>query len=118
MRTLELNKTNLWYVNPNESEEIDVIDEDGHFTGEKTKVYGLPKKIRLHLYPATGDILEREFGKNIDVDMVTTSNEVLEKDTLIYYEFPNGDYNTTYDFKISHILKSLNSYQYGLRGRR
>ena len=118
MRTLERNKTTLWYVNPSDATMIDVIDEDGYFTGEKEMVYGVPKEIRLHLYPATGDIVERVFGKNVDIDMVTTSNEILSQDSMIFYKLPLGNFDTTFDFKIKFILKSLNSYQYGLKGRR
>lgn len=118
MRTLNLNKTKLWYVNPKAEETIEVEDEDGYPTGETVKVYGLPKEISLHLYPATGDIIEREFGVGIDVDMVSTSTIELEKGTTLYHIKPTDDYNTDYDYKVTNILKSLNSYQYGLKGRR
>lgn len=118
MRTLELNKSKLWYVNPNEVDEIEVVDEDGYYTGEVIKVYGVPKVIKLHLYPATGDVVEREFGMNIDVDMVTTTKIDLEKDTLLFIVEPTEKFNTTYNYMITHKLPSLNSFQYGLKGRR
>lgn len=117
MRTLELNKSTLWYVNPNDVDEIEVVDEDGYYTGEIIKVYGVPKKIKLHLYPATGDVVERVFGMNIDVDMVTSTNIDLDKDTLLFVNEPIDKFNTTYSYKISHKLPSLNSFQYGLKGR-
>ena len=117
MRTLEINKTTLWCVNPN-GVEVEIIDEDGYNTGVVERMFGVPQNIKLHLYPATRDVVDREFGKNVDIDMVTSTNIVLEKNSLIFHEFPIGDIETTFDYKVTHILPSLNSYQYGLRGRR
>lgn len=116
MRTLERNKTNIWYVNTGELQ--DVKDEDGNYTGETKVGYGEPIQSKLHLYPASGDVKERMFGKDVDIDMVTVSESVvLKKDTLIFLSEPTGEYDKTYDYKVKYILKSLNSYQYGLKGR-
>lgn len=116
MRTLEINKIDIWYVNP--SEKVDVIDDDGYFTGETNIIFGEPKSTRLMLYPASGDIVERLFGTDTSIDMIATStNLVLEEGTLLFLSEPIDNFEETYDYKLSKILKSLNNYQYGLKGR-
>lgn len=144
---LELNQSQLWYVN--KIGEIEVVDEEGFFTGELETVFSKPTPIDLHLYPANGKVLESTFGLNSQVDFVTGSNVRLEPNTLLFYESPlitnmityskinnlnwellgedtwgyllediEDNYEDIYDFKIDRILKSLNIYQYGLKGRR
>lgn len=116
MRTLELNETELWYVEP--IGKVEVKDDDGYFTGELETSYSNPIKINLHLYPASGDILERTFGLSAELDFVTNSNIKLEKDILIFRNKPTGGDLDKYDFTIDKILPSLNNNQYGLKGRR
>lgn len=115
MRTLELNKYNLWVVESNGLEEL--LDDDGYFTGEMVESYTDPRKIRLALYPATGEVMLSQFGEHVDIDMVSsTTKDLLSKDSLIFLEKPTGDPKTTYDYKVTSIQKSLNHYQYGLKG--
>lgn len=117
MRTLELNKTSLWIVDYLGMEKV--YDDDGYYTGVKQKSYSEPRKIKLHLYPATGDILERTFGKQIDCDMVTSTTEkLLDVESLLFIDEPtNENYDKSYDYSVSSILKSLNNYTYGLKSR-
>lgn len=117
MRTLELNKSNLWYVKP-DGIEVDLKDEDGYYTGEVGIEYEKPIKIRLHLYPATGEIKEETFGLSSNVEMISSSTNVrLDKNGLVFNKKPIDNYDTTYDYKVSEILESLNSFTYGLKGR-
>ena len=116
MRTLELNKVEVWYVET--MGEVDLLDEDGYFTGEKEFGFSTPKKIRLSLYPGNGVIGEQLFGTTSNLDMISVSeSNLLSKNGLLFYTKPNSDYDTTYDLKVNKILKSLNSYNYGLKGR-
>lgn len=116
MRTLDRNKTSVWYVTP--SQEVELKDDDGYYTGEIGFEFGTPIETRLSLYPANSEIKEQLFGTDASVDMVSVSNEVvLEEDTLIFLSEPIGDYDRTYDYKVSSIMKSLNTYNYGLKGR-
>lgn len=115
MRTLELNKIDIWVVEP--LGEVDVTDDDGLFTGEKEFTYSTPKKIRLHLYPASGDVLENTFGISAKLDYVTSTSLVLDKKSLLFFSEPIGDYDITYDLKVSKMLKSLSHTTYGLEGR-
>lgn len=117
MRTLELNKTTLWIVDTT-GEYEDVLDEDGNYTGEKEIQYSIPSMVRLHLYPATGDVVSKSFGKDLDLDMITSSTNVeLDKNTLVFLKEPVGNYDTTYDYSVDKILRSLNVFTYGLKGR-
>lgn len=151
MRTLELNKTNLWYVE--RLEDVEVVDEDGHFTGELETSYSEPKPIRLHLYPANGDVLEQSFGLHADLDFVTSTSIALNigtlilRDNMVEYKSWMDSHNLTwkdmsehlwgklvksvddidvtvddflnnYYLKLDKILPSLNTYTYGLKGRR
>lgn len=115
MRTLSKNQIRLWVVTP--LGEQDVVDEDGYFTGEVEIAYSIPKEIRLPLYPASGEVVNKSFGKDVDLDMIATSNEILNRFDLLFYDEPTENYDTTYDYSVSKILKSLNSYTYGLKGR-
>lgn len=115
MRTLKRNQVQLWIVTP--MGEQDVVDEDGYFTGEVQLQYTTPRKISLPLYPASGDIKDRVFGTDVDINMVSVSNIELKENDLIFYDEPIGDYDVTYDYSISIILPSLNVFNYGLKRR-
>lgn len=114
MRTLNKNKTKLWYVEP--AGMVDVLDSDGFKTGEKKSVFGLPTIVYLQLSPSNGDIVEQIFGKESSLDMISVSTDVvLSKFGLLFLTEPINKYDTTYDYKVVEIKKSLNSYNYGLR---
>lgn len=116
MRTLELNKSTLWYANPN-GEQVEIIDDNGYHTGEVEIQFNPPIIVKLHIYPASGEVKERTFGTMVDIDMITSTTDViLEENGLLFKEKPIDNYDITYDYKVTKILKSLNSYQYGLKG--
>jgi len=115
MRTLNRNSTIIWYVEP--ASDTEYIDEDGFYTGEIIKNYSTPVKSTLNLYPANGVVVERLFGKDASLDMVAVSNLLdLSENALIFLTLPISDYETTCDYTVSRISKSLNSFSYGLRG--
>lgn len=116
MRTLERNKTELWVVYPTGL--VDEIDSNGFYTGEKVTSYSVPELVKIAIYPSNGDIVNRIFGKDISCDMIATSNSIdLNEQSLLFYEQPVSDFQTTYDFDIKKKLKSLNSFSYGLGAR-
>lgn len=116
MRTLNRNKTKLWVVQPIGATEE--MDNDGFYTGQIITAYSSPLVIYLHLYPSSGEIVERLFGKDASYDMIAVSNDVvLNKDSLLFLSVPFSNYDITYDYHIGKILKSLNTYQYGLKKR-
>lgn len=116
MRTLNLNKTDIWYVDF--LGEQRVTDEDGYFTGEYEDTYSEPTKIQLNIHSGSSSVKEELFGKDNQLDIVcSTPIGDLEKNTLIFLEEPSGNYDETYDFKVVKKFKSLNHYNYGFRGR-
>ena len=117
MRTLNKNKTALYYVNPVSTTEV--LDDQDNYTGIFQIVYSTPKKIKLSLYPSTGEISEQIFGKSGEFDMIAVSIGLdLLEDTLLFVNAPTKDFDITYDYKIDAVKKSLNVTQYGLKKRR
>lgn len=117
-RTLGINKTKLWVVEP--ISEIEAIDDDGNYTGEITNLYDTPVEVYLTLYPSNGAIVEQLFGKDASLDMVAVSNSVeLTKDSLLFINEPliTDDFFKTHDYSVQNIKRSLNTFQYGLRKR-
>lgn len=113
MRELRKNQTGLWYVN--RTGETDETDVDGNFTGEKVPTFSTPVKVRLSLYPSNDFIINRIFGKDYSCDMIASSNSIsLNENTLLFLTEPSTDYENSYDYTISRISPSLNSYNYGL----
>lgn len=116
MRTLERNKLKLWYVEPIEN--VEVVDSDGYYTGETKSSFGTPKVIYLNIYPYNGDINSDIFGKNKSFDMIGISNNLdLKENGLLFLSEPIVNKYLDYDYTVSAIKKSLNTTQYGLRGR-
>lgn len=116
MRTLAINKTKLWIVNPTGSTPL--LDSNGFDTGEVVKTFSVPTQVSMALYPFGGTVAERIFGKDTSLDMMAISNDViLTEDTLLFINQPISNFETTYDYRIFSIKKSINTYNYGLRNR-
>ena len=116
MRTLELNKSKLWYVSPLGTTEN--VDADGFLTGEIVQSYSSPKLIKINIYPSNGTIMSQLFGEDANYDKIAVSNEIdLDTESLLFLSEPSLDYESTYDFKVSSKVKSLNTINYGLRSR-
>ena len=116
MRDLYRNMTSLWYVAP--TSYTDDVDTDGFYTGESSATFSTPVEIRMGLYPSSGSIIEKVFGKESSFDMVASSTLFnLDENGFLFLEEPTGDYDSTYDYKISKVNRSINSYHYGLDKR-
>lgn len=116
MRTLERNKTVLWLVNVTGSSQK--VDSQNYYTGEVVETFGTPTKIEIALYPSFGDIVERIFGTDTSFDMIAVSNDiVLNENSLLFETQPTSDFYKNYDYRVKRILKSLNTYNYGLESR-
>jgi hypothetical protein len=116
MRTLEKNKTKLWFVT--RLSNVEMTDENGFLTGEKTITYTEPVQITISLVPKSGNINNYIFGKDVGFDMMAISTDVdLDRFTYLYYNQPVGDYDKTFDFEIAEKKISLNVINYALRSR-
>lgn len=118
MRTLEKNKSNLWYVY--KTGEHDEVDDNGHYTGVSIKTFSTPTKVEINIYPSGSTIVEQTFGKDASLDMVAVSNDLeFEIDGLLFESEPlvTDDYTQTYTYSIDRLAKSLNTITYGLKRR-
>lgn len=119
MRTLNINKMDVWYVDYiGEGDEI--LDEDGNYTGETELKFTKPKKVKLNLYSTTSEVKNEIFGINNNIDIVCSTNDlILNKQSLLFYEEPmeDIDYLAEYDLRVSAIQRSINHITYGFRGR-
>jgi hypothetical protein len=116
MRTLSKNTIAVWYVNP--SGYTDTKDANDDYTGERTTTFATAVKVYINMFPSNGIVAEQIFGKDASLDMVAVSNDIVfTKDTLIFTSVPVSNFPTTYDYRVSKIVKSLNTYQYGLTRR-
>ena len=106
----------MWYVEPIGN--VEVVDYDGFYTGETTSSFGNLQVIYLNIYPYNGDINNDIFGKDKSFDMVAISNNLDLKETgLLFLSEPLVGSYLDYDYSINSIKKSLNTTQYGLKGR-
>ena len=116
MRTLARNKVKLWLVTPLTSSPL--FDSNGYDTGEFTLNYAIPRFIYISLFPSNTAVTERIFGKDSQLDMISVSNEVeLTEDDLLFLTEPLDSFGTTYDYRLTSIKKSINTYNYGFRRR-
>lgn len=116
MRCLNKNKTKFWIVNI--IGYTDEVDTNGFLTGAKVPSYTVPLEVSFNIMPKSSKIGIETFGLSEEVTNVIVSNsEILNKQTLIFKELPIGNYEKTYDYKVIEIMKSLNSFLYGVRGR-
>lgn len=116
MRSLEKNMTTLWKVS--ELGMQNEIDSDGNLTGSKIMTFSIPTKIGIELVPSTSDIVQKLFGTDASFDMISSSvGVVLKEHDLLFYSEPTSNFSTTYDYSVSSIAKSLNSFVYGLEKR-
>jgi len=116
MRSLERNMQNLWLVSP--TTYVPLLDSEGFDTGETTVGYSTPIEIAINIYPSNGRIVQQIFGNDISLDLLALSTDiVLDKRSLLFLNEPTSNFGTTYDYEVTHIKHSINSYNYGLRNR-
>lgn len=117
MRTLELNKQELWFVEPTGTY-TEKVDDDLNFTGERIRDFTSPVKIRMMLYPDDGTINNDFSGKLVNFDFYSVTTDLnFSDEALLFYNEPLSNFDTTYDLKVEKILKSLNSTTYLFKSR-
>lgn len=116
MRTLNINKRELWMVRPTGT--TDYVNSSGFKTGEKVKTYTEPVKISVNYRSNDGKLAVVGRGLSFEDDLTITScTVVLEKDDLIFKSEPTSDYDESYDYIVDRISGSINSVTYGLKAR-
>lgn len=123
MRCLNRNKIALWYapyIGKNE-----ILDEDGHRTGQYAIEYGAPVRIKANVSAARGAAGTEQFGEDLSYDKVIVCENprlgideysVLWVDTvpkcdkhgkLVVDE--SGNELTPYDYIVTRVARSINS---------
>lgn len=111
MRSLELNKTSLWYVEPiGYEDEI----EGGLYTGEQKVLYSLPKRVRVSMYPTTGNVSRQIHGRYVRDTYVGASSTSMSENALLFKSLPMSDYFDNFDYIVTGITESINTTNYTL----
>ena len=112
MRACKKNQTLCWVSNT--ISEVDEVDSDGYFTGNKLITHTNVEPVYLNLYPSDGHISNEIFGLSDSFDfMITTIKNPFNENSVFYLTEPIDTDN--FDFKISSIKESLNSTYYALK---
>lgn len=115
MRTLELNKQNLWYAL--RTGKTEVIDEYGNYTGVFKETYGTPVLYPVNVSESRGTSTLEPFGINEGYDrtfVTTDMNCPIREDSIIWFGAnPNTD---PHNYVVYQVANSLNSITYKIRG--
>lgn len=93
----------------------DILDSDGNNTGEKTKLYSDPKKLKISLTGGTGNVVVETFGNDDQVNraMVTHNTKCpIDKDSILWIDVLTTD---PYNYIVTRKAKSINSIVYGIK---
>lgn len=108
MRTLEINKQDMWYALCTGKTEI--IDEFGNHTGVFKPTYGQPVYYPVNMSQSRGIVNEDAYGINANYDRTFVTTDMscpIKEDSIIWY----GANPTTdaHNYVIHQIANSLNS---------
>ena len=114
MRNLIKNKTNMYVLNY--KGEVDVVDDYGYLTGEKTIAYTKPISFMAHKSSARGSSQVEMFGTDLsyDITIVITISEFdklkITENSVFFIDIkPKYDGTTPlYDYRVERIAKTLN----------
>lgn len=113
MRTLRKNARRVYYA-PLLSEK-NALDENGHITSEKVRVYADPKEAWVNYSAERGESIVAQFGemKDYDLIIVTTSSAFpVEESTAVWV---NADPAKAHDYRIVRVADSINVRQVLIR---
>ena len=115
MRNSIKNKSRTIYL-LNFKQEIDAIDDNGNYTGEKVIIYSPKKAIKVNLSGAMGSSQSEVFGSDIHYDksFVLTALEKqklgLNENSVFFVDIaPKYDgLNPLYDYRVERIAETIN----------
>ena len=115
MRTLNINRQDMWYALLEGKEEV--IDEYGNHTGVFQLKYSDPVYYPVNMSESRGTASVEAFGIEADFDrtFVTTDMECpIAEDSIIW--FGANPQTEPYNYTVYRIANSLNSITYAIRG--
>lgn len=117
MKTMERNKTALWYMTYAGS--APVLDEYGNEIGTEV-TYNPPVMLRANISPATGSSQVEQFGSLAGYDKVIVTDGVdcpIDENSVLFIdkavEFTD-DGKPLYDYTVKRVARSLNSVSYAV----
>jgi len=87
MRNLIKNLRKLWYATY--SDKVEVVDDNGDFTGEYTEKYSEPVEFQATLSAGRGESENSVFGVNLDFTRTISTADLtlpINETSLIWYE--------------------------------
>lgn len=111
MRTLDRNKRTFYYCLLSDNSEA--VDENGYYTGERTKTYSEPIKFNAHISAAKGKASQEAFGLNLAYDktIITDKNCPITETSVLFIDkeplFDEGDMPLN-DYEVVSVAESLN----------
>ncbi len=113
MRTLRKNARRIYYA-PLLSE-TNAMDDAGHITSEKVRVYAIPKEAWVNYSAERGENIAAQFGEMKDYDLVivtTKSAFPVDESTAVWVNAPP---NKAHDYRIVRVADSINVRQVLIR---
>lgn len=115
VRTLEINRQDMWYALCNGKTEI--IDDYGNHTGVFQVTYGAPVYYPVNMSQSRGTTGLEAYGITADYDrtfVTTDMNCPIKEDSIIWF---GADPNTQpHNYVVHQIANSLNSITIQIRG--
>ena len=108
MRTLERNKTTIYYKPYSSKTKIE--DANGNFTGEYQVNYGSITPVNCHVSPGTGQIWQEFFGMQERYDRVLILDYLpdgLDSAAIVWID---ADISEAHDYRVKRIAPSINSF--------
>lgn len=115
MRTLERNKTRIYYANYRDKTPI--RDEYGNLTGEYEISYGNPVAVKANVSAARGESTTRQFGDDVSYDRVIVLDDPkspINESSILWIDTSpeiqeDGSTKDPHDYIVKQIATSLNS---------
>ena len=117
MKTMERNKTALWYMTY--ADRKAVVDEYGNEIGELA-TYNPPVMLRANISPATGSSQVEQFGSLAGYDKVIVTDDVtcpIDENSVLFIDKAveiTDDGKPLYDYTVKRVARSLNSVSYAV----
>jgi hypothetical protein len=120
MRSLERNKTKIYYALLNSKNEI--RDEYGNFTGEYELQYGNPIAMKASVSAAMGETYTRQFGEQEAYDKVVIADDplcLIDEYAILWVDnLPvikrDKSTDTPHDYVVKKVAKSINVSSYAI----
>ena len=118
MKTMERNKTPLWYLLYDKK--VPVMDDDGNETGDYRVIYKEAVQRKENISAATGSAQVEQFGNFISYDKVIVTDDLscpIDENSVLFIDKEpeyDPDGNPLYDYIVKRVAKSLNSISYAV----